>query len=111
MAELPIIRMEDVPAEIWNATYDKWHDALETGWDADRLWYGCDLCLWVNKIDHGCSMCPLREGGWCNNMSHKSKLHYNYDSSCYGCVLTPWNKRVKNFLDFIKSYCTGNRGY
>jgi len=98
-----LLAMTDVPSHIWDKTYRKWSKALIAGWDEEVLWVGCDLCVWCNNHGDGiCRRCPLRSGIWCVNFADRSRLHIDY----YKCMDTTWEEAIKEFLVYLKPYCT-----
>ena len=96
--------MEDVPEEVWNSVYEKWAKARKGGWSYE-LWKPCALCYWVEGKEGNieCDRCPLMEDEWCTSDYHESKLSIGYDEE-YGDE-DDWEKRVIEFLNFIKPYC------
>lgn len=97
------VEMIDIPMKVWDAVYEKWTEALKTGWDSN-LWYPCELCRYIKDI-YGCGscyLCPLNKNSWCQGASQKSRLNIRYhhhDES-------EWIKDVELFLEYIKPYCS-----
>ena len=93
------IPMEEVPSWIWNYVYNKWHNALETGWHPE-LWNRCAMCNWLNPEELKCVMCPLNPC-WCRSKPSLSRLHIDYN---YGDE-EAWRDDVIRFLMNIKPFC------
>ena len=102
------IKMEDIPPWVWNNVYRKWKDALVTGWSSD-LWHGCDLCNWLNHNVDSCSSCPISVDNWCVNAKEGSRLHREWhpaDDADNRNGDYQWRCVVRDFLDFVRPYCT-----
>ena len=101
-----LIKMVDVPFEIWNAVYDKWAQAYLDGWDKDKLWNGCGLCKWVMKRGDGCKECPLAGDSWCHNFGAGSRLAIEYFDWTEN--EDEWRYQIREFLRFLRPYCMGD---
>ena len=100
-----ILTMDAVPAEVWRGVYLKWIKALIDGWDEDELWYGCDLCQWMEyeySSDYdACRDCPLKADNWCNGYPETSKLNIMYHDN----QDDEWRVAIERFLVYVKPYC------
>lgn len=103
------IEMEEVPANIWDAVYDKWRQAYLDGWDYHTLWRGCALCKWQGDNSYKCRQCPLGTDSWCNSYGCDSRISIRYrgkDGYTYGDDEDKWRVEISKFLRFLKPYCT-----
>lgn len=100
--------MTDVPSSVWDSVYEKWRRAYLDGWSYGNLWYGCDLCRFMADGEYMCIECPLYINNWCRTYGRESKISIQYHTA----IGDPedeaeWSARLRDFLIFLKPYCTG----
>ena len=101
------LEMEAVPGYIWNSVYEKWRQAYIDGWEYWELWHGCDLCKFVVDNEYMCIECPLYKDSWCKSYGSVSRISIQYDIPLRDeGDEDNWRARIREFLIFLKPYCT-----
>ena len=100
------LSMTDVPGYIWNSVYEKWRNAYLDGWKYSELWNGCALCNFVGSKRYVCRDCPLYKDEWCKAYMNASKISIEYHKFAGEGDEDDWRSRIKDFLIFLKPYCT-----
>ena len=95
-----MIKIWDVPPEVWRECAEKWEKVLKEGWSL-WAWDQCAMCCWMNDCAgnddlYGCAICILPRTRFCvEGWRGESLLCPDFSGS-------NWQNHVKRFIHFCR---------